>query len=230
MNYHLLRLPSDPLIIGVNNGICQVELDDKKYIDKQAYEQMREYFSGINWWEKECFPNFPIHFHAQVLKGARLTDFLSFSPFFIGCPFLINNEVAKVFGKLKIQEYRLFPATLYDNDKIISKEYQLFYTRLLEFEIVNFEKSIFFHGSPLTGKRRYGKVTNLEEYKAFSKQGNTNLERMVMSEKFDRSLDFFCGRLGGIYASESMKDAIEILGFTGIRILEARNPEIILYE
>src|SRR5687768_5975392 len=140
MNYYRLRLLSDPKVIGVRNGIMQVELDESKYLDKEAYKRIRTYFFGLNWWEKERFPPFDFLFHAQILRGAKLTDFLSFGPSFIGCPFLIHNKVAKVFSQFNMQEHRLFPAILYEKERVVSSDYQLFYTRLLEIDIVDFEK------------------------------------------------------------------------------------------
>jgi hypothetical protein len=49
-----------------------------------------------------------------------------------------------------------------------------------------------------------------------------------LNENFDSTLDLFTTRIGGIFVSEALKDAIEIIGFTGVRISNIRGPEIVI--
>lgn len=40
MGYHILRLESDPKVIGVKNGLAQVELHEKGFASREMYKKV----------------------------------------------------------------------------------------------------------------------------------------------------------------------------------------------
>lgn len=48
MKYYKLITASEPEFIGVNNGICQAELDK----DNQLTGQLSDFFSGLHYWQR----------------------------------------------------------------------------------------------------------------------------------------------------------------------------------
>ncbi|WP_293902540.1 hypothetical protein [Sphingobacterium sp. UBA5670] len=223
MNYYQLSIVSDPEIKGVTTGLGQVELDK----DNPITEKLATFFSGIDYWTRNKYiPDFEIEgCTASLYKKAKLTDFLDFSPFLFTCPFMLSERAVKVFLKFNIQKYYTYPVTLFDKGKPLQEKYELFCCPLLQYDIVDFEKSIFYKPKGLYEKT-YLNVNDNEEYRKHS--GNIRAEELVLNPNFDTSLDFFCGRIGGMYVSEGLKNAIENLGLTGVKIYEDKEPRIVI--
>lgn len=219
MNYYKIIPSSDPQIIGVNNGICQAEWMEEKY-SKEELEHLYQFFKSRDWNYINKKPDFTSTYHAKLLKKATLTDFLQFSPYMFACPFLISSRVKIALGSYHIQEYFLFPAILYGEEgKILTEDYSLFYMPLQEFDVVNFDKSIFYTQLGIHKEnRKYLSFKNIDQYKSFS-GGIKQIEKLVLNEDFDKTLDLFETRLGGMFISEYLKDWFELSEFTGINIL-----------
>lgn len=225
--YFQLITESSPKIIGVKNGIQQVEIQRSLFPVVDVYDKIYSFFSTTEYWENErTIPDFPIHIYATTLKGAKLTDFMQYGPNLFTCPFLLHHRVVEIFSKFRIQPYELFPVTICDSSgAILSTDYYLFCSPLLNYQIINFSESVFFTGSRLLGK----KILHFENDHEFQQAHGPflGIEKMMLSREFDFRLDFFKGRLGAMYVSEALKDAIEILGFSGVRISKPVEPEIL---
>lgn len=223
MRYYTLRLPSDPKVIGVDNGIAQVEIRGDKFSDQTMYDRIKEFFRVKNYWSRESFvPDFEIRFeYAESLKNAILTDFLSFSPYFIACPFMISQKVVNVFKEFNIQDHYLYPVALFKEDDLIDL-YEMFYCPLLDYNIIDFSRSSFSTGSPLRGKKFHSFGSKDEFLDFLHKDPFVDVEELALSESFDKELDFFVARIGGMFISERLKNAIEGAGLTGVAILEAK--------
>lgn len=226
MKYYLLRTVSDPKIKGVKTGLGQVELDKNNPIT----EKLLNFFSGLTYWEKgKTVPDFEVkNCTAFVYKGAKLTDFLDFSPDLMTCPFMLSERVVEVFDKFNIQPYYTYPVTLYKKDKGLDEKYYLFCCPLLGYEVIDFSKSIFYTSNSLFDKDRT--YVHYEKFEDFTKNYNVGikLEKLVFNSNFNASLDFFKARIGGIHISLALKEAIEIIGFTGISIFENIGPQIVI--
>ncbi len=128
-----------------------------------------------------------------------------------------------------IQDYYLSPAKIYDKDKVISEDYYLFYCPILDYDIIYFEKSVLYTQLGIDKKKRkWHNVNNLEEFKNFKGIGNLKVERLVLNENFDKSLDFFTGRIGGILISGVFKKDIEESGLSGVHALSTYEPEVVI--
>jgi hypothetical protein len=222
--YFELNMVSDPEIKGVTSGLAQVELDE----DNPTTRKLKDFFLGVGYWERgKTIPDFDINnCTATLLPKAKLTDFLDFSPFLITCDFMISEDVLTVFRKLKIQQYVTYPVQIYKRKKKpIAEKYYLFCCPLQGYDVINFQESVFYTGSEITGKK-YVHYNNHVEYQSDNRI--TNVEKLVLNENFDSTLDLFTTRIGGIFVSEALKDAIEIIGFTGVRISNIRGPEIVV--
>ncbi len=223
MKYYLLRKVSDPEIKGVRTGLGQVELDEGNPLTAK----LQKFFSGIGYWERgKTVPDFEIeNCTAFLYKEAKLTDFLDFAPALMTCPFMLSERLAEVFRKFNIQQYYTYPVTLYNKGMQLPDKYYLFCCPLLGYDVINFSESIFYKGSDLIGKKYYH-IDSMEEYK--KGPALMNAERLVLNSKFDSTLDFFQTRIGGMHISEGLKEAIEILGFTGVNIFDDKEPLIVI--
>lgn len=221
--YFRLNRVSDPEIKGVTSGLAQVELNG----DNPTTRKLKDFFLGVGYWERgKTIPDFNIdNCTASFLPRAKLTDFLDFSPFLITCHFMISEDVLAVFKKLKIQKYVAYPVQIYKGKKPIAEKYYLFCCPLQGYDVINFQESVFYTGSEITGKK-YVHYNNHVEYQSDNRI--TNAEKLVLNKNFDSTLDLFTTRIGGIFVSEALKDAIEIIGFTGVKISNIRGPEIVV--
>lgn len=138
---------------------------------------------------------------------------------------MISERVAEVFSKFNIQKYYTYPVTLYKKEKQLPDKYYLFCCPLLGFEVVDFANSVFYRTQGIH-IRHYLQFNSLEEYKAHT--GLARVEKLVLNSNFNSSLDLFKARIGGMYVSEALKDALEILEFTGIHILDNYEPELVI--
>lgn len=226
MKYYLLRKTSDPEIKGVRTGLAQVELDKRNPVTAK----LEDFFSGLHYWDKgKTVPDFDVrNCNALLYKGAKLTDFLDFAPNLITCPFMISERVLNVFSKFHIQEYYSYPVTLYNKNNQLLDKYYLFCCPLLGYDVINFSKSVFYTSrSEFDKERKYISYKNAEEFMSEYVVG-FKMEKLVLNNKFDSSLDLFKTRLGEMYISEPLKEAIEILGFTGINMFDDKEPELII--
>lgn len=226
MKYYLLRIVSDPEIKGVKNGLGQVELDKGNPVTAK----LQDFFSGLHYWERgKTIPDFEIqNCTASLYKGAKLTDFLDFAPNLMTCPFMISERLAQVFSKFNIQQYFTYPVTLYDKGKVLSEKYYLFCCPLLGYNVINFQESIFYTSrSEFDKERKYIRYNGEEEFMTNYIVG-FKMEKLVLNSNFNSSLDFFKTRIGEMYVSEGLKDAIQMLGLTGVNIFDDKEPEIVI--
>lgn len=102
----------------------------------------------------------------------------------------------------------------------------LMYCPMLDYDVIDFTRSLFFIGNVLMGKKIYS-FGSKEEFLAFR---NSNplirYEKIFLNEIFDKQLDFFNPRFGEMYVSDRLKEAIEKEGLTGVKILKTSEPII----
>jgi hypothetical protein len=94
----------------------------------------------------------------------------------------------------------------------------LFYCAFQDWNVIDFQKSIFKSGG-------FGNIPVTEhqfknEQEMWNFKGITNIKILALTEDFDSSLDFFHTRLGGLFVSERLKSALEGRGVTGVRVVE----------
>lgn len=232
MKYFALRLPSDPAIIGVSNGIAQVEIKGNKFSDQALYHKIEAFFQGLDYWSRDSFiPDFEVRFeYVEVLKDAILTDFLSFTPHLMACPFIINQKVASVFENFEIQSHHLYPVALFKKGDLVDV-YKMFYCPLLDYDIIDFPRSQFFTGSPLRGKKFHSFADEAEFLNFLNKDPFIKVEKLALNKLFNNELDLFVGRIGEMFVSERLKNALEAAELSGINILESKSyasvPEVV---
>lgn len=222
--YFRFRLAWEPEIIGVNNGITQVELDPLDVTTNNLTD-----FS-VNYWKTQKFdPDFPIKPIAKMLKKAKFTDFIRFSPFVMDFHFMISDRLEKIFTKMNMQPYNLYPVKLCasNGDLVVDRNYSLFQCKFLDFGVVDFEKSLFIRtvvtrpGDP--HKWNEVSINSEEEYKKAPVL--TEIGKLVLNENFDSTLDFVYLRAGDMYVSKKLKEKIEALNITGCEFFTF--PELI---
>ena len=145
MHYNI-ELAWDPKIIGVKNGICQVELD-KQSIDQKTYAKLNSFFISTESSAQQEYPELEFQFYFKKLKSAKKTSFMSFCPNLNHCQFLIQKNVLEIFNKFKIQRFKDYNAFIYDLvPENSDNSYRLFYSILQDWKSIDFKKTTFTSG------------------------------------------------------------------------------------
>lgn len=214
--YTLISMDAEPKVIGVQNGVYQVELDEKRYSKKDLKELM-DMLVIYPPSSTDVAPDllWPLHF--KKLKSAKLTSFMGYCPYFSHCPFLIDQKVVDILKEFKIQNHRLYPIHLYDQgQEITATKYYLLFMVFLDWDLVDYPKTVFYRGG-------YGDVPKVkyqfntrEEWYNSDDEGFLELEKLQLNHAFDSELDFFQVRSMGIFISNRLKRAFQENGVTGL--------------
>lgn len=157
----------------------------------------------------------------RLKNKAKLTDVLSSTagPF---TDFLINQKVKEIIDSSHIMQHQFFKALIEKG----RQEYDYYWLHLSQPDLINaldYEKSEFYQTEWELLNKGTIKIKSFEHYqnlKAKDKEGafGVSLKKIVMTEKFDRSLDlFFLLPFDfNIYISESLKVKLEQNGIKGI--------------
>ena len=222
MLYHSFKTDSEPKIIGVKDGMSQVEIRPEGFANNTAYQEIESFFAHDTYWSKSNHvPPYPFVIeYAKLRSKAKLTDFLEFSPFFMACPFMVSRRAKVVLSNYYINPIFFFDVRIFDKGDLVTEDYCLVYCPYLNYDAIDFAKSKFRVnlGLPSMPKWEYHNFSNLEYYQIFKtlNRKSIELESMIMSDKFDSNLDFFSCRIGPMYMSERLKLAIEEARLTGL--------------
>lgn len=212
--YYNINLEWDPKIIGVKNGIYQVDLNEKVY-EKETFRLLESIFINPEFTAVQEYPKIDFNFYFRKLKATKETNIMSFCPNINHGQFLIDNRSLEIFQKFNIQRYEVYDSTITDNGgKKPDYSYKLFYCVLQDWNVIDFENTIFTTGGIGNAPLIEHKFSDEKEFKSLSLI--KHVKTLALSKDFDNSLDFFLTRLGGLFVSERLKEAIESNGLTGV--------------
>jgi hypothetical protein len=213
---------SDPKITGLKKGGYQVEINEKGFSNKENYLKIKSFFMSLKYWEREDFiPHFEVNIESAVLvKEAKLTDFLHFAPHMFGCPFIISQRVRDVFETFNLPVHFYYPVQLLRNNETLNS-YCLFYLPYLGFDYVDYKNSLFYTGYGLLNNTKIVRINSLNEFLDFSGDEILRVKELAFNEKFNKPLDLFNSKLGGLFVSERLKQAITHNGLLGLNFLDS---------
>jgi hypothetical protein len=231
-NYFQIRRSSDPKVIGVRDGSSQAKIDRAGFQSKEKYDEFYNYFFNrkVNpFWEIfGRIPNFEVDLECVKLnRKAKLTDFLSYYPEIFGGNYLVNNKIIKILNAFNLPNIKLFNVKLVDDDRIRT-DYKLLFAQVLDYDVIDFKKTIFFKGSSITGKYFF-EINDKNEFEKLKDNSSFQVEKLVLNDNFLGGLDFFLTKVTDpqIFVSERLKKALEDANVTGVNIVKAIEPEII---
>lgn len=216
--YYNLRLDWDPKVIGVKNGIYQVELDEKAY-DNETLKVLKSLFIEGEFTAKQEYSEVDFKFYFKKLKSAKKTSIMSFTPNLKHGHFLVHKKVLELLKHFNIQKHKDYDAVIYDSpNENLDNNYMLFYCILQDWEVIDFEKSVFISGgfgnNPII-EHKFKDENEMRDFKGIAK-----VKLLALTKGFDTSLDFFYTRLGGLFVSEKLKQELERENITGIKFTD----------
>lgn len=222
----------EPKVIGVRNGIYQLEIDEKKL--RTSPFELR-FMESVFWAgdidvflqkRKEIFDFNPKNLEGVLLKSAKVTDIMVFSPWSFGIRFIVSEKVVNVLTKNNVskQEYHLLPIDIRGID---IRYFMLFIPYIPKEEII-FSRSIYYEQNDLTGQRKYFKsVDSPKEYeKQTADTYSITFDRICLPQKYQAYdlLDVIV--LPYLYVSEVLLEELQSSEITSLNCLEG-GPEII---
>jgi hypothetical protein len=217
--FYLLRVDSDPSVIGVGDTESQSEIVKDKFINEDNYNLLIKVLGSNEYWlYKDSLFEQPIAIErVELSQQAILTDVLQFSPALVNCPFLLSKRVKGVFESCN--DMMFFETSVFNND--CKHTYYLPHIYRLGDHLIDYEKSTFFIGDDLLGKQ-YVDFSSAEEKQNFG-QDNFDLsaDTLFIKEGENFNLDLFCLGDGELVISESVKNKLDNIGATGFVALPA---------
>lgn len=219
MKYYQVSISAEPEIIGVNNGIYQLEVDEKAIEYSKDYDEFKAHFNYNN---KEFWNNqnkvktlTPPTIKGKMLKKAKVTDIMGYAPEFSFLSNIYSEKYISILKSFNINAYTIFD---FEIENIIEKYYLMFIETII-LEEVNFNKSIVTTGYKVTNNLRYHIVNNLSEYKEFrQKNVISTFEKLAIPKKY-------CGRdvietqaAVHPFYSEKLIDFLLDCGITGLQV------------
>lgn len=213
-----MRLNWDPKVIGVKNGIQQVEIKKKGFFDRNYFKKVDDFLSNPLFSK----PEFEIKVEGITpLKGMKLTDVISYGPYFFNSPFIVSEKVKNIFDKFILPEHYYFPVSFIPSIDV-NQKYYLFYLKMYGYDVVNDTESLFYTGSKVLGKE-YIKFDNVKD----NLSNFVGTEVLAFNNKFPLQIDLFKQNLSsGILVSVPLWKAIENENVTGFLFTEPEEPII----
>lgn len=210
-------------IIGIKDGSSQIRIDKASFNNIENYTKFENFFSWEKYWENtNAIPNFHIKVDkAHLIESAKLTDFMSYYEPLPRIPFIIKKKIKDIFEKLKLKGLYYYPINIYSGDSLISEEYFLLHTSVVEYDAIVFEKSVLvktLDDDPL----QIIKVNNVEELERSYKENKlSEFKKLTLKKEFIFNQDFIKTRMSDIFISELLKDIFIQEKVTGIDIRES---------
>lgn len=144
--YYFFRTSSDPKVIGVRNGIYQAEFDKNCFSTKEGFGKYQKLFSAGKIVNEESQIKEVVSelVNLNLLKSARLTDFLQFSPHLPGVKFLISDRLKNILENFRIADHHFYKTSILDQKTNREHPYYFFYYKSIPITEIVFSKSELF--------------------------------------------------------------------------------------
>lgn len=215
--YKKVTEESDPKIIGVKNGVYQVDLKEQKsfatkeeqkyydsFFDRGTNRMLLNSFKKIDEEKISIITYFP-------LKSAKETDFVSYAPREPGINFLVSEKCLKVLEDFKLPDYNKIKVSI----EGFSNKYYAIGFPMVSNNFVDYANSLFVN---LMTKENL-EINNEEDYKNKKYIGN---KKIIVKDKLD--FDIIGVQGFGLYFSEALIEAVKNNKLTG---LQTQNTEMI---
>jgi len=170
----------EPEVIGVNNGVYQLEIEIANDIDGIA----DKLYTSLNNEAVEKIITSDIKFIGKLVKNAKITDFMVFSPYIFGINYMISQKVVDIFNEVGVSndEYLLKEIKIIG----IDTKYYLLYIPMISSEEIDFSNSILYEDGIIKAKK-YLKVNSYIEYRnALEKNPFIDFEKICLNKKYEK--------------------------------------------
>lgn len=229
MKYYRVAMSCEPKIIGVNNGIYQMELD-KKNMDtsSEEYQKFIEWFNYDNpdyWTKQEVVQTLksPV-IKSTLLKKAKITDLMSYAPEYHCLHYIYSEKFINILKAFNIGDYSLFDFEIKD----VPEKYYLMFIKNVTLPELIYDKCVIYSGHPVLNNVRYYPVNNYQDYLDLNKNEEllNDFEKIAISKEH-YGKDIIEIQAGGYpYYSEKLIDFLLDCGITGLDVKYNSNVKL----
>ena len=220
MKYYQISVSAEPKVIGVNNGIYQLEIDEKAIDKKDAkFINFIEWFNykNENFWSKQDIVKLlksPI-IKGKMLKKAKITDIMGYAPEYHCLHNIYSEKYIEIVKTHGIGDYSIFD---FEIENVKEKYYLMFVKTITTPEII-FDNSTLYTGHKIMNNLKYYSVENYEQFRQLLER-----EPLIRYEKVAISKEYY-GRdiisvqaTAGHFYSEKLIDFLLDCGITGLQV------------
>lgn len=221
MDYYTISLSAEPDIIGVNNGIFQVEIDDNLMKNDPIYTELLSKLhitNKINYEDSYKYiqeiENFT--FYAKKLRKAKLTDIIGYSPFLYLFKNAYSKEFIKIISDFNIGDYK-------DFELIIKNEKEKYFLRSFK-RIRNTE--IDFSETYFDRRPWYTDLFKLNNPEEVSKDYSAHVKILTLPKKYS-DLDIISTQINHeLFFSSRLVDCLMMNNITGLNIRDKNKVKL----
>jgi len=165
--YYQISVSPEPKIIGVSNGVYQVEIHEKSIEKDHKYYEFTKWFDykNPNFWEnqdKVSTLETP-SVKGKMLKKAKLTDIMGYAPEYHGLHDVYSQKFVDILKSFNSEKFNLFD---FDIENVPEKYYFMFVKTIPTHDII-FDRSLIYTGHKMTDNLKYHKIDGYQEYRSF---------------------------------------------------------------
>jgi|GEM_PF-2807373 len=218
MVYKSFNIIGDPDVIGVKNGVTQIEIDKNNFKSEKALDDFHLSFPEDP--KRDIEVIHPLKY--KLLKGGKINDFMFYGYYIKAIPFIISEKGLKVMQSHSLMEFSLLDVEI-NNYKSEAKFY-LFRYPFIELQQVEFKDSLIYTGNNLIGKKYY-ELNSYEDFVELKKSIKTSLlfEKVVL-KKLDNTVDFVRLRGVGEFISPKLEQEFICRNISGPQIGRPNSP------
>lgn len=217
--YFQISASSDPKVIGVKNGIYQVELVNLP--ERRTNDVFAELINETNAGafiprQHQLFDYTGRSFQGVLIKNAKLTDVMGYSPYIFGFKFVASNSVRDIMERYREKdEFALFPVAI----RTVVESYYALFVPFIPINNIVFSKSAIFSGTKL--KKKEVQVEDYDDYIRFSaKDPFLFFEKVVLPHTFRRNMLCIQGA-GDVFVSQNLADELRAAEVTGMEVVKS---------
>ena len=197
---------SDPKVIGVNNGIYQVELDEKelgKYKDLLTQVNIKSFLE-----HRDKIFDLDIILEGKLLPKAKVTGIMGYTPHLFGFQYLISQTVVECLKEENVskEQYHLLEIDI----KGLDEDYYLLYVPWISnSEIIFSESLIYATFDANSHNKKYFDIKDYNDYiELQDKEPFNSFDKVVLSQQYQRRSIISIQGITELFFSDSLVEKI----------------------
>lgn len=205
---------SEPKIIGVNNGVYQVEIDEEDIkIKSLVNDELDKLITQVNFNDylenREKIFELDIRLKGELLKKAKITDIMGYTPYFFGFHYLVSQKFVDCLIEKKVSkdEYHLIPVDI----KNLDIEYYFLYVPWINTSEIIFEESLIYNTfDAMSENKKYFDVRNHDAYiELQEKEPLNSFDKVVLDKKYMTNNIISIQGISELFFSDNLINCLE---------------------
>ncbi|PKW29231.1 hypothetical protein CLV50_0643 [Flavobacterium lindanitolerans] len=220
MKYYEIILSCEPRVIGVKNGIYQININENHMeTDNGNYLAFKNFFNYNNkdFWKNQDeikLLNPPL-IKGNLLKNAKVTDIMGYAPEYTFLTYVFSEKYFEIIKGFKTIDFKEFEFEIIN----LNTKFYLVYFKKVTLQEINFNKSIIFTGRKVLKNEKYHSIENFDEYSQFIKTNPINsFEKIAIPKKYYGKDIIPIQAAGGDFYSERLIDFLFDCKITGLEV------------